>query len=56
MSKLPSQVLGSFRADKEREDNFEESSDEDGFDMNELRHKMQINKRHPKEVRSWSKL
>ena len=32
-------------ADKEREDNFEESSDEDGFDMNELRHKMQINKK-----------
>ena len=35
-------------ADKEREDNFEESSDEDGFDMNELRHKMQINKKTSK--------
>ena len=35
-------------ADKEREDNFEESLDEDGFDMNELRHKMQINKKTSK--------
>lgn len=35
-------------ADKEREDNFDESSDEDGFDMNELRHKMQINKKTSK--------
>ena len=35
-------------ADKEREDNFEESSDKDGFDMNELRHKMQINKKTSK--------
>lgn len=35
-------------ADKEREDNFEESSDDDGFDMNELRHKMQINKKSSK--------
>ena len=35
-------------ADKEREDNFDESSDEDGFDMSELRHKMQINKKTSK--------
>ncbi|RCK58948.1 Protein SDA1 [Candida viswanathii] len=36
-------------ADKEREDNFEESDDDDdGFDMNELRHKMSINKKTSK--------
>lgn len=32
-------------ADKEREENFEESSDEEGFDMNALKHKMKINKK-----------
>ncbi|RLV90193.1 Protein SDA1 [Spathaspora sp. JA1] len=35
-------------ADKEREENFEESSDDDGFDMNELKHKMQVNKKSSK--------
>ncbi|ODV80093.1 SDA1-domain-containing protein [Suhomyces tanzawaensis NRRL Y-17324] len=35
-------------ADKEREDNFEESSDEDGFDMSALKHKMNINKKTSK--------
>lgn len=32
-------------ADKERTDNFEDSSDEEGFDMSSLRHKMLINKK-----------
>lgn len=35
-------------ADKERTDNFEDSSDEDGFDMSALRHKMLINKKTSK--------
>lgn len=36
-------------ADKERDDNFDdESSDDEGFDMNALKHKMQINKKSRK--------
>jgi protein SDA1 len=39
-------------ADKERDDAFEEeSSDEDGFDMNALKHKLTINKKSSKRLR-----
>lgn len=35
-------------ADKEREENFEDSSDEEGFDMGALKHKMEVNKKSSK--------
>ncbi|KAI5962505.1 SDA1 [Candida pseudojiufengensis] len=35
-------------ADKEREENFEDSSDEEGFDMSALKHKMEVNKKSSK--------
>ncbi|CAI4036716.1 hypothetical protein SMKI_16G0300 [Saccharomyces mikatae IFO 1815] len=39
-------VMFFLDADKEREENFEENSeDEDGFDLDALRHKMQVNKK-----------
>ncbi|CAI5755634.1 unnamed protein product [Candida verbasci] len=38
-------------ADKEREDNFEENSDDEGFDMTELKHKMQHNKASKKRTK-----
>lgn len=48
MLKLLLLVPNSFWVLTKKEDNFDESSDEDGFDMNELRHKMQINKKTSK--------
>ncbi|SCU81514.1 LAME_0B07448g1_1 [Lachancea meyersii CBS 8951] len=41
-------VLFFLGADKEREENFEENSDDDDIDMDALRHKMQINKKSGK--------
>ncbi|KAK6459958.1 severe depolymerization of actin [Scheffersomyces coipomensis] len=39
-------------ADKEREDNFDDnSSDEEGFDMGALKHKMQVSKKSKKKVK-----
>ncbi|KAH3674207.1 hypothetical protein WICMUC_003449 [Wickerhamomyces mucosus] len=38
-------------ADKEREENFEDDSDEEGFDLNGLRHKMNINKKTGKRAK-----
>ncbi|KAH3688568.1 hypothetical protein WICPIJ_000449 [Wickerhamomyces pijperi] len=38
-------------ADKEREENFEEESDEEGFDLNSMRHKMNINKKTGKRAK-----
>ncbi|SCU92447.1 LANO_0E00914g1_1 [Lachancea nothofagi CBS 11611] len=44
-------VLFFLGADKEREENFEENSDEEDVDMDSLRHKMQINKKSGKRGR-----
>ncbi|SCU79481.1 LADA_0B00958g1_1 [Lachancea dasiensis] len=41
-------VLFFLGADKEREENFEENSDDEDIDMDALRHKMQINKKSSK--------
>lgn len=40
-------------ADKEREETLEDSSDEEGFDMGALKHKMQINKKSSKRGRKF---
>jgi protein SDA1 len=42
-------------ADKEREDNFEEDSDEDGFDLTAIKHQMTINKKSGKRAKKLDK-